>query len=204
MGKRGKRNRGKVTLPNNQSYDRRATKLSYQGDFHVISVVDPFAVMPDAPAKGEEIKPPKTIDVVQNLRDDPLAWLLARRYITNGQFMAGRQWQRWYESAQDSGSRGMDYTRPKVDGHGAAKDLINDRRRKAIHKLLTCRRVLGVDGDRLIRQVLGERWSFEQVANQEGMRGDRYIRSIGYVLRRYLRELAKSLGYEKETYVKSA
>lgn len=131
-------------------YDRRSTDLLINAQVAPVEVDDPY----EAGAK---------IIVMRSLRDDPLGRLHDRRFITEQQYDAGREWQRLYEIAEVGGARAIDTTREFVDG-GRFPELFNENRAKAEKELGRAAREVGMLGERLLKDVLVNRMFFGQVA----------------------------------------
>jgi hypothetical protein len=132
-----------------------------------------------------------TITVLRATRDDPLAGMLARGQIDLAQFNAGRDWQRYWENAAVGAIRAIDPTKEPVDGKGAAPEALTDRQRDAIEELRVVGITLGFEGDRLVRDILGDRISLQESAERRG-RSRKYI---GQRFREVLETLAKRWGY---------
>jgi hypothetical protein len=129
----------------------------------------------------------ETITVLRATRDDPLAGLLARRSIDLAQYEAGREWQRHWEAAQIGAVKAIDPTREPVDGKGPARSPYSEQQREAMTELRTVAVTLGYVGDRLVRDILGERVSLEDAAKRRG-RSRKYI---GLRFREALETMAK-------------
>jgi hypothetical protein len=89
-----------------------------------------------------------------NTKGDPLRMMHCRGQIDDAKFAAGRHWQRLYEEAEIGSIRGADTTKEPVDGGGWAPELMTDRRKKAVLSLIRCKKILGVESEHLLRQVL--------------------------------------------------
>jgi len=161
-------------------HDRRAELSAIQAQHAVAAVVrDPYSTI------GENIT------VLRATRDDPLAGMLARQQIDQAQFESGRAWQGLWEAAEIGAVRGIDPTKEPVDGKGAAASPFTDRQRDAFHELRTVSLTLGFEGDRLVRQILGERLSLQFCADQR-KQTQKYIRLR---FRECLETMAKMWGY---------
>jgi len=144
-------------------HDRRGEVPPFQALGVVADVVrDPYSTI------GENIT------VIRATRDDPLAGMLARRQIDLAQYEAGREWQRHWEEAAIGAVRAIDTTKEPVDGKGATAGPFTDRQRLAFNELWVVRRTLGFEGERLVREILGDRIPLEVAAAQRG-RPRKYI-----------------------------
>jgi hypothetical protein len=83
---------------------------------------------------------------------DHLGSLHSRRHIDDGQFKAGRLYQRDTEIAE-RGLQALDTTRQRVDG-GSPAEPISDGRRKAQERLTGANAAMGLDGSALARDAL--------------------------------------------------
>jgi hypothetical protein len=138
----------------------------------------------------------KRIEVTRALRDDPLGRLHARRQIGEAQYHAGREWQALYEAAAVGGTiRSVDFTNEPVDGSKAPREPITDRTQKAMREIIRLDRSLGQDGCALIRDVLADRLSMDQVAYRRGECSRAALDYYGRRFRECLNTLARELGY---------
>ncbi len=144
------------------------------------------------PGHPEEIE---RVVVRRALRDDPLARLHARRQIGEAQYRAGRAWQAAYEAASIGHVGSIDPSNEPVDGSPkhAGPDL--DRITKAARKLAGWDRLLGADGCAIVRDVLAEGRSMEQVAARRGECSQRSQDYFARRLRECLTSLARDMGY---------
>jgi hypothetical protein len=108
------------------------------------------------------------IAVLRATRDDPLAAMLARGSIDQAQYHAGREWQRTWENAGIGAVRAIDPTKEPVSGSGPRPDPITDRQRRAVEELRTAQLMLGYEGDRLVREILGDRVALADAAQRHG------------------------------------
>jgi hypothetical protein len=130
-------------------HDRRATDVLTKAEAAPIEVVDPF---------GDRIV------VLQNLRDDPLAGMLARKQIDRVQYRAGQIWQEYMEATEIGGIKAIDPTKEAVDG-GRFPDPLTDKAAEAFLKLREAHATLGMIGENIIRDVLGSnRMTIKQAA----------------------------------------
>lgn len=183
MGKRRLRAPRKTKGTNMTTvHDRRATILPINASVRVVTVDDPY----EAGAK---------IQAIASLRDDPLGRLHARDQIDQAQYEAGRHWQRLWSDAQIGGLKAMDTTKEPVDGGRTVSEPFTDRNRRAIRELGRLSRVLGLEGESLVRDVLGNRMFADQVAASRGISSRRGIAYISARFRECLETLATEFGY---------
>lgn len=130
-----------------------------------------YVVMPDNAAPIEVENPynrtQKTV-VLRALRDDPLGRLEQRGQIDQAQYLAGRTWQRAYETAEISGARAIDPTREHVDGGQIASSAISDEQARAFATLAKASRAVGMIGESVLRDVLANRMFPAQIAEARG------------------------------------
>jgi hypothetical protein len=131
------------------------------------------------------------IAVMRSVRDDPLAGMYARSQIDTAQYSAGRQWQRIHEQAAVGALKSIDPTQEPVDGHGPPHEPFTDVQRHAFAELKAVAVCLGFEGDRLVRDILGDRVSLFEAA-QRRSRPKKYI---GQRFRECLETLAKLWGF---------
>jgi hypothetical protein len=159
----------------NQIHDRLAEISPRQREGVVTEVVeDPYK-------RGENIR------VLRATRDDPLAGLHARGSIDTAQLAAGRVWQRHWENAQIGSVRAIDPTKEPVDGKGPPPAPFTDRQRMAFKELSKAALMLGYEGDRIVRAILGERETLLAVA----IRHHRSKKYIGQRFRECLETMAR-------------
>jgi hypothetical protein len=171
--------------PYNPAHDRKATDLHHTVLIDLIEVDNPLAIDP-----GEKI------EVVRNLRDDPLGRLQSRRQIDDAQFHGGRAFQRDFETAE-RGPRAIDPSKEAVDG-GLMPEAITEGQRKAAIRLAGVYRKLGQDGSSLIHAVLIHGSTIAGVANSRGFGGKRWEEYFGMRFRECLDTLAKFYGFANE------
>src|SRR5262245_12836196 len=70
-------------------------------------------------------------------------------------------------------------------------DPITDRNRRAVKELVRLARSLGLEGEALVRDVLGQRLSIEQAAGRRGQLTEPGIKYLGKRFRECLETLAK-------------
>lgn len=150
-----------------------------------LTVDDPHALSP-----GEKIV------VLRSLRDDPLAALHSSRQIDEAQYKAGRSWQRAYELAAVGGLRSLDLSRERVDGDsGAPTAAVSETQGRALASLARASIALGLEGEAIVRDVLGERMTFALVAARRGLASEAERKYIGRRFRECLDTLAVLYGY---------
>ena len=104
------------------------------------------------------------ISVVRNIKDDPLAGMLARRQIDQAQFIAGRTWQRYWEDSEIGCVRAVDPTKEPVDGKSPPRSPFTDKQQHAFSELQQVRGILGQEGNTIVCEILGQRVQLEMVA----------------------------------------
>lgn len=144
-----------------------------------VEVVDPY---------GDKVR------VARNLRDDPLAGMLARDQIDVAQFEAGRRWQRYHERATIGSVGAIDPTKEAVDG-GCIPEPITDGQIEAQTHLNAAREALGSYDTVLVYMVLGERKSLTEVADHWRMSSDLERKYLGRRFRDSLETLASLWGF---------
>ena len=138
----------------------------------------------------------RTVIVQRALRDDPLGRLHARGQISTAQFRAGRRWQAAVETAEGVSLRSPDLASPVVDTSRVTVVLANlDRIDKARAELARWDAALGRVGATLIRLVLVNAHTMEQVAAANGEATSRAVDYYGRRLREILTTLAAQMGY---------
>lgn len=143
-----------LKYPKDKVYDRLAS------DLPINAVVMPD-VVDDPLERGAKLR------ILRSVRDDPLAGMLSRDQIDQAQFMAGRRWQMFHEHSEIGGVSAIDPSKEAVDG-GKIPEPITDRQIVAFRELNAGRKVLGIDGDELIRDVLGKCMSVTTAATMRG------------------------------------
>lgn len=137
----------------------------------------------------------KRVNAVVSLRNDPLGRLYKRHQIDDAQMQAGRKWQEDWEEAEIGGARAIDPARVAVDG-GRIPETWNERRMAAATRLSRCAKWLGLEGEALVRDVLGNRMSLALCATSRGMSGGKHdLEYLGRRLRECLETLAYRLGF---------
>jgi hypothetical protein len=136
-----------------------------------------------------------TTTVRRALRDDPLGRLHARGQISAAQLNAGRRWQVAWEITEGRIMRAPDPTQPLVDRSRTAPagpDL--DQILRARARLTQWDAVLGSVGSYLVRCVLVDGRTMEQIADANGEASTRAIDYYGRRLRECLTTLADQMG----------
>lgn len=178
MAKRaGRKRKTEITLP--MIHDRRSTDLLRNADVGAIEVEDPYE-------DGGKIV------TLRNLRDDPLARLHHRKHIDEAQYQAGREFQRDWERAE-RGPRAIDPSKEAVDG-GLMPDPIDEGQTKALVRLNSVLRTLGVDGSALIHDVLVYGRTMEQIARARDLAGQKWTEYFGKRFRECLDCMAVCYG----------
>jgi hypothetical protein len=143
--------------------------------------------------------PPKRplVTVVTALRDDPLGRMFARRQVDRAQFDAGRAYQFLCDTAELLSLRSIDPARTRVSG-GRIPEPITDKSQRAAKKLREVDEKLvgryGEEGLTISRGVLADRKSLETVAKEHGAESERDMRSVGWLFRKCLDQIAHRLG----------
>jgi hypothetical protein len=141
------------------------------------------------------VTPGQKLILFRNLRDDPLGRMQERRQISEAQYLAGRRWQRAYETAEISGARAIDPTREAVDGGQIAQATISDEQAKAFALLSRASRQLGMIAESVVRDVLTRGLSVRDIAKARGHMNDRAVDYYGRVFRDALDVLALEFGF---------
>lgn len=175
----------KITLAGGQNakiHDRRATDLLQNAQVGTIQVEDPYE------AGGK-------IVAFRSLRDDTLATLHHHRQIDDAQLMGGRHWQKAHELSEVGGVGAIDPTKEAVDGGGLGYSGISDAQSKAMATLAKGAAALGMEGEAIVRDVLGSHLSLMAAAVKRGMTSERERAYIGFRFREALETLAVVYGY---------
>jgi len=176
---RARRNRNRKL---NTVHDRQARDLPRNAEVASVEVDDPLALEP-----GDKIV------ALRSIRNDPLGRLHSHHQIDEAQFRGGRAFQDDWEKAE-RGPRALDPTREYVDG-GGMREPITERQRKAVLRLNRIARELGTDGIVLVREMLVQGLTMEQVALRRGLRGQRWRDYFAKRLRECLDRLALLYGF---------
>lgn len=159
-----------------QPIDRRATDLP-KG-----AVVSEVIIR----APGDEIDE-KSI-VYRQVRSDTLGALRAAEVIDEAQYIAGRRWQRAYELTEIGGGKGIDTTRPAVDG-GRMPDPLPEHRWNASEDLKSAKSALGWWQSSIVEDILGKQLSFADLGIKYGNSSEFFRRHINHVFRQALETL---------------
>ena len=183
MAKR--RLKAKITLAGGQNakiHDRLATDLVRNAEVGTVTVDDPYEV-------GAKIV------AFRSLRDDTLAYMHQHKQIDDAQLRGGRDWQRDCELSEVGGARAIDPTKEAVDGGGFAYSGITDAQSRALASLARASRMLGMEGEAIVRDVLGSHLTVAQAAIKRGLVSEREVHYLGRRLRECLDTLALVYGY---------
>ena len=118
--------------------------------------------------RGELYASRPKVTVVRSTRDDPLAALKAQGVIDQVQFDAGLIWQAHYMRSELGPLRAIDPTREGVDG-GRLAEPLNEQVKRAVANLQKARLQLGLDGDRLVTDVIGKGLTLSKAADLRGL-----------------------------------
>jgi DNA polymerase III delta prime subunit len=139
---------------------------------------------------------------VVSLRNDPIGRMAKRGHLGRDEdrdirLQVARHWQRFYERAEIGGAKGIDPTRDHVDG-GGFQTPDTDGRLDAEQMLARLAKVLGLEGENLLRRVLGENMELKEIAAMFGFTSARDVNYYGRRLVECLDTLAGELGYKVE------
>jgi hypothetical protein len=145
-----------------QVHDRRARDVNRGASGYIVEaeVDDPY-------------EPGARISAVRSVRDDPLADHFARNHIDEAQYLAGREFQKWFGLAE-RGPRAMALAEA-VDGT-PPRETLTDEQLKANKWLAKCYVELGRDGAALVRDMLISNLTTRQIAAARGMIGSDWER----------------------------
>ena len=153
----------------------------------------------------EDVYDHKPITAMASIRDDPLGRYYARGQIDFSQWSAAVIWLRWWERATLGGLKGYELKDP-VDGGGQYPEALSDQRKEAVDQLAFACYKLGIEGDQLLRDVLGHRRFINEVVVSRGflnVNGGPRQREIDYLSRRFrecLETLAECYGLTSPKY----
>lgn len=164
-------------------HDRRSTDLTRNAKVAPIEVDDPHALEP-----GDKLI------VMRSLRDDPLAAMHAAGQVDQCQYMAGRHWQKALELSEVGSVKAIDPGKEAVDG-GQLADPISEPQKKAIADLSKAARALGMEGEAIVRDILGRGLTITDAAQRRGLIDDIGRRYLGKRFREGLDTLAFIFGY---------
>jgi hypothetical protein len=200
MSKKRRKLKSAVTLASVSSsvHDRRAVDLPYNARFVVAEIEDAYGIPEGATfdkLRREWVSPGQPrVQVVRNLRDDPLAAMHAARQIDGVQFAAGQHWQFAYLRCEIGGVKAIDPAKEAVDG-GMLADPLSNVQQKAIKDICRARADLGAWGDGLVRDVLGRGVTLAKAADARGLLGEYDRKYLGRRFRECLDTLSVTFGY---------
>lgn len=164
------------------NYDR---AVLHRTDIAETEVVDPHQPPGQTDAKTT---------VLRSLRDDQLGQLYSRKQIDLAQYKAGRAWECLYERSAIGLLRAIDTTKEPVDGR-RIPEILNDVNAEAAKDLWEIAWVLGYEGNKLVSDVLGKGWSFQQCAAARGNVSEGGVKFLGKRFRECLDTLAVEFGF---------
>ena len=179
--------RAKRNKPNRlaKPHDRRARDLPLNAEVATVEVDDPYALQ-----AGDKVV------ALRSIRNDPLGRLHSHRQIDESQYQAGRAFQNDWERAE-RGPKAVDPSREYVDG-AQMREPITEAQRKAVLRLNTCERELGLDGSAIIHDVLVHGMSMEQVGQRRGLKSQRWNDYFARRFKECLDRLALIYGFATE------
>jgi hypothetical protein len=143
-------------------------------------------------AVPDPYEPGELIAVVINRRTDILEEERARGAISEGAYRTGREIQAAYEVRSPSSSNWNDGGRGDPTTAQELRHLAMQRRaRRAIELSEDIVHAVGVKGAEHIRRVLGENWSYADIAAREGRPGDRGRRQVAFRFRELLEDVTE-------------
>ena len=166
-------------------HDRRAQELPLNAEVAIVEVEDPYALQ-----AGDKIV------ALRSIRNDPLGRLHSHRQIDDSQYQAGRAFQNDWERAE-RGPKAVDPTREYVDG-AQTREPITEGQRKAVLRLNTCERELGLDGSAIVHDVLLHGMTMEQVGQRRGLKSQRWNDYFARRFKECLDRLALIYGFATE------
>ncbi len=166
-------------------HDRRSRDLPRNAEVAEVEVDNPLALEP-----GEKIV------ALRSIRNDPLGRLHSHRQIDEAQYQCGRAFQNDWERAE-RGPQAVDPTREYVDGAGT-REPVTEAQRKAVLRLNRVERELGADGAALVREVLIQGMTMEQIGHRRGLRTQRWNDYFARRFRECLDRLALIYGFATE------
>jgi hypothetical protein len=131
---------------------------------------------------------------LSNVRGDPARLMHSRGQIDHAQFMAARRWQQLWEMSEIGSLRGVNLSREPVDG-GMIHEPITEAGRRARQRLKQCAEVLGMEGESLVRDILGKGLFIKDVAALRGLRCERELKYLGNRFQECLVSLSREFGY---------
>lgn len=184
-----------ATKPTPQTvYDRTTTDLPLNANVAPVEIESAYGLRDGAAwdgQRGEWVVPsPPTDKVVASLRDDALRDLYVRHAIEDYQYRAGRRYQHDWDMSLIGGTKAIDFTREAVDG-GKLAETLTDATRNALGNLEKATRLLGAEGDAIVRAILGEGLTIGQYAARRAMESRSGKEYVG----RRFRECLETLAY---------
>lgn len=186
-------------------HDRKATDIPQGARVAVADVEDAYGIREAAQWDAERgewrVPSPPTVEVVRNLRGDPLASMRSMNQIDEVMFLAGRHYQKAHELAEVGTVKAIEM-KESVDG-GCLADPITESQRKALQDIARAdaalKKSMGIDGVPLVRDILIGRGegclSIAKAADRRGIYNERGRREAGRRFRQSLRVIAKVFGY---------
>jgi hypothetical protein len=107
------------------------------------------------------------ITAVRSIRSDPLGALKAQGAIDEVQYIAGLMWSWSYTRTMVGPLKAIDLTADRVSG--LTYDPGFDQTKRSLDRLRAAETALGVDGHRLVLQVIGERMTLAMCADIRGL-----------------------------------
>lgn len=166
--------------------DRRTRDLLRNAQVATDEVDDPLGINP-----GDKIV------VLRSTRHDPLFDMKAKNQIDQCAYVAGRHWQKAYESAELGAVRAIDPSKEAVDG-GRLPEVLTKTQMAGMQDMRAARECLGAEGHQLMVDILGNGWSIKQAAVARGRYSDDERRYVGRRFKECLASLAKRFGYSNE------
>jgi hypothetical protein len=96
------------------------------------------------------------LTVPANVKASGLVWMHSRGQIDDAQFTAGERFRALYEQAEIGSARGVDHSRPIVDGSGFVSSGVADTTAAAIRELAHLRHAVGAPAFNLAVALIGE------------------------------------------------
>lgn len=106
--------------------------------------------------------------VFRNVANDPIEWLHSRKSLKQRQYEAALWIRRDVEASQISSVQASDYSKPLVQGGGAAGN-VSDRKLDAQRRVDLCMEKLGAVGAKLVRKVVVNCEPLKEVGESLGM-----------------------------------
>lgn len=202
MTKKRRKLKSSITLAPSTSanavHDRRAVDLPYNARYVVAEIEDAYGIPEGArfdKLRREWVSPGQPrVQVVRNLRGDPLAAMRAAQQIDEVQFNAGQHWQFAYLRCEIGAVKAIDPAKEAVDG-GKLADPLSNVQQKAIRDISRARDDLGAWGDALVRDILGRAMTLAKAADARGLTRNYDRKYLGLRFRECLDTLAVTFGY---------